>query len=196
MIEANDLSNGDLQILDAFQDSEANLAFQGLKRKLGIHQESLSRALRRLEDDELLVHTQSGYRLTRRGSELARKLGKDEPHPHKVLETYLPSNISASEVASRMKNTWFSNLRWLGYAETKEGTVLSWLAEDGNTQVTARFDGPHLVVEVKSEIEDKLDIGIRFAHELTARIIREYHQITQRQDAPLIQRAVPTTKLS
>ena len=44
MQDANDLDlrSGDWQVLDAFHDPVSILAFQGLKRKLGLHQETLS----------------------------------------------------------------------------------------------------------------------------------------------------------
>src|SRR6266702_4257168 len=43
-------------------ESDSTYTFQGLKRRLGLHQEKLTRILRRLEDDNLVAKTEEGYR--------------------------------------------------------------------------------------------------------------------------------------
>ena len=182
-----DLRNGDWQVLDAFQD-QSNLAFQGLKRKLGMHQETLSRALRRLESDHLVERTEDGYRLTQRGSEIINVSIQPEPTRTQVLETYLPTDVSASEVVSRLKYSWFSTLRWLGYSEKNNEALLTWVTEDGNTQVRARFRGNHLSIEIAPDSSEKYNGAIKSAHELIARIIREYRFVMAHlQNAPIPQ---------
>jgi DNA-binding HxlR family transcriptional regulator len=180
--DANDLDlrNGDWQVLDAFHDQQSNLAFQGLKRKLGMHQETLSRSLHRLESDHLVERTEDGYRLTQRGSEIINVSTRPEPFKRtQVLETYLPTDVSASEVISRLKYSWFSTLRWLGYSENKNEALLTWVTEDGSTQVRARFNGNHLSIEIAPDSNDKSNLAIKSAHELIARIIREYRMVME-----------------
>src|SRR2546427_10701226 len=46
------------------RDPSSQVAFQGIRRRLGIHPEQLSRALHRLADDGLVEHTEHGYRAT------------------------------------------------------------------------------------------------------------------------------------
>jgi hypothetical protein len=129
-----DLRNADLQVLDAFQN-QSSLAFQGLKRKLGMHQETLSRALHRLESDQLVERTQDGYRLTPRGSRIINvPIRGASIKGNKILETYLPTDVPASEVISRLKYSWFSMLRWLGYSENNDEVILTWVSEDGSTR--------------------------------------------------------------
>ena len=174
-----DLSSGDWQVLDAFQDLQSNLAFQGLKRKLGMHQETLSRALHRLESDHLVERTEDGYRLTRRGSEILNvTLRAESKKGNKVLETYLPTDVPTSEVISRLKYSWFSTLRWLGYSENENESILTWLTEDGSTQVRACFKGNRLLIEIVPDSE-KSNLAIKSAHELISRIIREYRSVVE-----------------
>jgi len=178
--DANDLDlrNGDWQVLDAFHEPVSSLAFQGLKRKLGMHQETLSRALRRLESDNLVERTEDGYRLTQRGSEIIHV--RDQPTKRsKILETYLPSDVPSSDVISRLKYSWFSTLRWLGSSGNNNESVLTWVTEDGSTQVRARFEGNRLSIEIGPENGETSNLAIKSAHELAARIIREYRMITE-----------------
>jgi len=175
-----DLRSGDWQVLDAFLDQESSLAFQGLKRRLGMHQETLSRALHRLESDNLVERTEDGYRLTQRGSEITHvPMDSQLSKRSKVLETYLPSDVSSSEVISRLKYSWFSTLRWLGYSTNNNEVLLTWVTEDGSTQVRARFEGNRLSIEIDPENHDNSNLAIKSAHELAARIIREYRTITE-----------------
>jgi DNA-binding MarR family transcriptional regulator len=177
-----DLRDGDWQVLDAFQDPQANLAFQGLKRKLGMHQETLSRALHRLEDDQLVERTDDGYRLTDRGSEVLDVSIRGTAKTSRILETYLPSDISTADVISKLKYSWFSTLRWLGHSENNREAVLVWVTEDGATQVIARFQGNHLLIEIDAADGEKSNVAIKSAYELVARIIREYRVITGHVD--------------
>jgi len=75
---------------------------------------------------------------------------------------------------SRLKYSWFSTLRWLGYAETKDETTLNWVSEDGISKVIARFKGKRLVIEIENNEYVLSDSAIKFAHELLARITKEY----------------------
>jgi len=171
-----DLRSTDWHVLDAF-DSQSDFGFQGLKRKLGIHQETLSRALHRLEDDQLIEHTTDGYRLTPQGSAIVKRPNSTS-QMHGILETYLPSDISISDLISRLKYSWFSTLRWLGYAETKDETTLNWVSEDGISKVIARFKGKRLVIEIENNEYVLSNSAIKFAHELLARITKEYTHMT------------------
>jgi len=174
--EEYDLRSTDWHVLDAF-DSQSDFGFQGLKRKLGIHQETLSRALHRLEDDRLIEHTTDGYRLTPQGSAIVKRPNAPSQR-HGILETYLPSDISISDLISRLKYSWFGTLRWLGYAETKDETTLNWVTEDGTTKVIARFKGKRLAIEIEHNEYELSDSAIKFAHELLSRITKEYTHMT------------------
>src|SRR5947209_9720163 len=63
----DDLRDHDREVLEFLShDPDSQVAFQGLRRRLGIHPEQLSRALHRLADSELVERTDLGYRVSRR----------------------------------------------------------------------------------------------------------------------------------
>ena len=55
----------DDRVLVALEEMNGRIAFSGLRRTLGAHPESLSRALRRLEREGLIERSEQGYRSTR-----------------------------------------------------------------------------------------------------------------------------------
>lgn len=173
MQQIEDLRDNDLQILDTFPDLESSYAFQGLKRKLGMHQETLSRALHRLEQEELIEHTLDGYRLTPRGSAVLKRKCGNSATSYTILDTYLPSKASPSELVSGLKSSWFGAFRWLGYRETRAGPVLTWMTEDGDLQIRARFHENRLLIETDAENGNIPQTTIKFAYELISRITKE-----------------------
>ena len=52
------------------QETRSNYSFKGLIRKLNLHQQSLTRALIRLEDLKLIEKSNIGYKLTKNGESL------------------------------------------------------------------------------------------------------------------------------
>ncbi|MGI0049673.1 MAG: MarR family transcriptional regulator, partial [Nitrososphaera sp.] len=67
-----DFHNNDNKILSVLNEAGSNYSFKGLMRKLGLHQQSLSRALHRLEEMGLVERSPVGYRLSRDGSAVSR----------------------------------------------------------------------------------------------------------------------------
>src|SRR6058998_752156 len=91
----DDLRDHDREVLEFLsQDPSSQVAFQGLRRRLGIHPEQLSRALHRLADDNLVEHTDLGYRVTPRAMQVLSpgSLPSEEPGVI-ILQTYLPANL-------------------------------------------------------------------------------------------------------
>ena len=95
-----DLREHDREVLEFLsQDPSSQVAFQGLRRRLGIHPEQLSRALHRLADDNLVEHTDLGYRVTPRAMQVLSpgSLPSEEPGVI-ILQTYLPANLDLSVI--------------------------------------------------------------------------------------------------
>src|SRR5918997_2209876 len=67
-LSATDFHNNDNKILALLNEDGSNYSFKGLMRKLSLHQQSLSRALRRLEEMELVEKSPLGYRLSKAGA--------------------------------------------------------------------------------------------------------------------------------
>lgn len=133
------------------REGEARVAFQGLRRRLELHQEALARTLRRLERDGLVAHDDKGYKLTEQGFAALRGLalhhGRREVLP--VLQAVLPPQVTAESVAEHLAHRWFRGLRWYGQSEAPGETTLTWLAEPGNGLVRVRVTGGTLSLEVE-----------------------------------------------
>lgn len=133
------------------REGEARVAFQGLRRRLELHQEALSRTLRRLERNGLVAHDQKGYHLTEqgfaalRGMPLQRARGEVLP----VVQAVLPPELTAEAVAEHLSQRWFRGLRWYGQVEAPGETVLTWLAEPGNAMVRVRITGATMSLEIE-----------------------------------------------
>jgi hypothetical protein len=129
------------EVLSALsEDAKATYSFQGLRRKLGLHQEMLSRTLDRLEEQELVEKTNDGYRIST-SIETIRSAEGDEVAPieRQVITAGLPVTADIDLILNALKGRWFSEFRWLGYSETESELILSWITEDGRIQIRAKI---------------------------------------------------------
>lgn len=149
-------------------------SFDGLKRLLGVHQEMLSRVLGRLEDEGLLEKAADGYRLTVKGSELLpRALNSAAPRVS-VVQSLLPQDIYMERIVSGLKGRWFGSLRWLGYSQNDEGTVLKWITEEDGIQIEAKFTDTYLSIDAKVPDGGEVSRAVKASHQLLAYISRLY----------------------
>src|SRR6266446_3341528 len=128
--EESNLTPRDTGVLQTVMEEGLTVfTFDGLKRLTGLHQEKLSRIIDRLEEEGLLEKVDEGYRITRRGNEtIPRPLGSSlQPIP--IVQSLLPRDVDLQQVISGLKGGWCRGLRWLGYTQSDEGTVLKWMAE-------------------------------------------------------------------
>jgi hypothetical protein len=154
--------------------------FEGLRRKLGTHSETLSRILHRLEDQMILEKTPEGYHVTHKGKEmigvkpLASASRSPPPTQHRVaiLRTLLPYGRGSSEVVSGLKGRWFGPLRWLGYSEDERGTTMKWVTGDGAVQIDAIFSEGELTIEGNVREGKDLTDAIRASYQLVGHLSR------------------------
>ena len=130
--EMQDLRESDREVLELLRNEPASaVGFQGLKRRLHLHPEKLSRALRRLERDDLVEKTDLGYRIGERARDLLTPTAMKPAIPSvPILQTFLPPEVDLQELATYLRGKWFGPLRWYGLMETPEELTLSWLSED------------------------------------------------------------------
>jgi DNA-binding transcriptional ArsR family regulator len=158
--------------------------FDGMKRRLGVHPETLSRVLSRLEDQGIIEKQNDGYRVK---SE-ARKALNSQPMSNRepgvpLLQTLLPSGIAIKEMVTNLKGKWFGALRWLGYAEGGEAIILKWITEDGEIQVDAAFSEGSLSIEAKMLSEENLSEALMASYRLISYIFRIYERSGRIQHA-------------
>ncbi|MGQ0537259.1 MAG: hypothetical protein ACT4PT_14445 [Methanobacteriota archaeon] len=138
-------------LAELLRECEAQVSFQGLKRRLGLHQQILARVLRRLERDGLLAKTEKGYRPTERACAAMTKRGVVAPRHETltIVHALLPPAVAAETVASTLSHRWFRGLRWYGASEAPGETTLTWLSEPSGTAVRVRISGGALSLEVE-----------------------------------------------
>jgi len=136
--------------------ASAQVSFQGLRRSLQVHQQSLSRVLRRLVRSGLVAKGSSGYRLTDQGSAIVRlrQSSRGTPEVVTVVEALLPPDVGPEEVSALLAQRWFQGLRWYGMTTGPLETTLSWQGEPDRSVVRLRVNGHRVVLEAEASPQD------------------------------------------
>lgn len=174
-LSINDFHNNDTKILSFLnQETGANYSFKGLLRKLNLHQQSLTRALSRLEQMGLIEKSSLGYKLSKNGesimtlsikSNLEKRGGVLEEGGEvegrkkngyvQLLQTYVPIDIKPDEIVHALIGKWFNNLRWIGMIESETGEyMLQWINDNNTFQIILRVISKYLIIETNA-ISDK-----------------------------------------
>ena len=178
----DDLRDHDREVLEFLShDPDSQVAFQGLRRRLGIHPEQLSRALHRLADSELVERTDLGYRVSRRA------LGFLSPGSLKpavptatILQTSLPAHVDLRGLVAALRGTWIGPLRWYGFSEADEGLRLGWALEDDTIGIEILVRPGQLTMSAKVDSPSRLDEATRLGYELFHHVSREISSNTDR----------------
>ena len=139
------------------RESDARVSFQGLRRQLGLHQQILTRTLRRLEGAGLVAREgRGGYLLTDLGARALRDRLDRAPGPRTatLAQALLPPHVSGREVASQLARRWFGGLRWYGQSEGPSETSLHWVVEPGRQRVTLRVSEGAVALEADLPPQD------------------------------------------
>ena len=144
------LDERDLPLLaELAHEWDARVTFQGLRRRLGVHQQALARALRRLEGDGLVARSPEGYHLTELG--FSALWGHARPRPprdtYTLLQALLPPHTDDEAVARRLARRWTGPLRWYGEARNPGETTLAWLLDPSDALLKVRIAGGALAIE-------------------------------------------------
>jgi len=171
---ASSVGDRDSDILAFLSEEEFTFfTFEGLKRRLGLHPETLSRILNRLEQEGIVKKSSEGYKVTR---EIAKHLKLHQTNNAEsrvsLLQTYLPSDIPVQQLISSLRGKWFGLLRWLGLSETNESITLKWITEDGDIQIDAKITETQLNIEAKFLHHTNLNRALKAAYQLMAYIGR------------------------
>jgi DNA-binding MarR family transcriptional regulator len=150
-LSITDFRTNDNKILSLLnqEDGSNYYSFKGLMRKLHIHQQSLTRALSRLQDlgmiEKSTVH--SGYKLTKKGeSMLPKGISRDLDGKG---NTYSQLILTYSLIGR-----WFNNFRWVSLIEGGTGYALQWVNEDNSFQVSLKIVSDYIIIETNA-VSDK-----------------------------------------
>jgi hypothetical protein len=163
-----------LQVI--IEESLTNFIFDGIKRKTGMHQETLSRTLARLEHSGIITKTSEGYAVTDNAKEhFPIALGYSSSSIHvPLIQTILPQDVDLECILSGLQGKWFGTLRWFGRSKTESNITLKWLTEDGKVQIEALFSDSSLSIEGKLQNNKDLSNAIKASHQLMEQIIKLY----------------------
>jgi len=172
---AFNLREHDREVLEFLStDPTSHVAFQGLRRRLGIHPEQLSRALHRLADDGLVERTEHGYRATAKAlTVLSPDALTHVPEGLVVLETYLPADVEVASLVNALHGRWFGPLRWFGFSEDGGGVRLWWSTEDNAIQLEVHLQEGQLRLLAHIATRNRLDEAARHAYVLFEHLSRE-----------------------
>ena len=163
--EFNERDTNVLHIID--EEDLSSFTFEGLKRRLGMHPETLSRVLYRLADEGILEKGVEGYTVTSKAKELLKSHSLVSRVPTVcLLQTLLPPDVPIQNVVSMLKGKWFGILRWLGSSESREGVVLKWITEDSGFIISAVFSLGQLNIDAKMLLEKDLNVALKASYQL------------------------------
>ena len=173
--ELEDLREHDRVVLEFLsRDPSSLVGFAGLRRRLRIHPEQLSRALQRLARDDLISRTDLGYRISPKGASILSPGALErEPEGVPVLQAYLPGDVDLRFLVQALKGAWVGPLRWYGLSESPGELRLCWATEDDGIRLDARLRLGSLSIHAAVETAERLDEAARLGHQLFQHIARE-----------------------
>ena len=165
------LSERDADVLALIETEDfAVFTFDGLKRRTGLHSETLSRILSRLEEEGIVKKGPEGYRVTPKITKLKLHQTRTEQPTTPLIQTFLPSDLMTQQLILALKGKWFGLLRWLGISENSQGVTLKWVTEDGGIQIAANIQGTALNIEAKFLTNSNLNLALKASYQLMANI--------------------------
>ncbi|MCI4352929.1 MAG: GntR family transcriptional regulator [Thermoplasmata archaeon] len=165
----------DDRILLTLQGLHGRMAFNGLRRKLGAHPESLARALRRLEREGLVERADGGYRSL---GEPARDQNALASELRPIARVELPRDLDEATIIGRLAGRWFGSLRWVGVVEQPGRRLLAWARRDGFGQVLLGVHRGILRVYVPDSTESEEAVEAEaLAYELLVQAVAVVHPV-------------------
>ncbi|HVB12231.1 MAG TPA: MarR family transcriptional regulator [Nitrososphaerales archaeon] len=168
-------------ILKAIGDDVAaqNLSFQGIRRKLGLHQETLSRALHRLQRDGYVERLEHAYRISQKGLTVTQTqprlrggLEGSDPYSVTLLQAVLPQDLNVNALVDSLSYKWFGNLRWLGSTQSPNSSTLSWMTSETGLKISVRIKDDALSIETYPRDSNSISDATRSAFELFDHVSR------------------------
>ncbi len=165
------LSERDADILSVIETEDfAIFTFDGLKRRTGLHPETLSRILSRLEEEGIIKKEHEGYRVTPKITQMKLHPMQKETPATPLIQTFLPSDLMTQQLILNLKGKWFGLLRWFGITENSQGVILKWITEDGGIQIAANIQGTALNIEAKFLTNNNVDVALKASYQLMSLI--------------------------
>lgn len=142
-----DLRDRERTVLDELARAHGGrVAFQALRRRLGLHPQALTRTLRSLESGGWIQRDDLGYRTTAANLNTSDLPATAERVP--VFAALLPPHLAPAQVVAKLRQRWFQGLRWFGVAETPSESVLTWTTDADGRPIRLRVSRNMIGVEL------------------------------------------------
>jgi DNA-binding transcriptional ArsR family regulator len=181
--EETEFDDRELEVLRFLSNEQnAHYSFQGLRRRLGLHQETLTRTLKRLEDAHAIERSPDGYSLKSSVASYSFNVQTNQPVPKPIIDAYLPSEIDVTILFQKLRGRWFSNFRWLGYSRDGEQLAMTWISEDGQIELQARIMGGKITIAADSLVNAQDSGHVAAAYQLFDHVSKIAEEIVRRQN--------------
>lgn len=181
-IEESELDEREREVLKfLLSEQNAYYSFQGLRRRLGFHQETLARTLKRLEEARAIERSPQGYKVRSSGTSYSFNVHTNQTISKPIIDAYLPSEIDVTVLFQKLKGRWFSNFRWLGYSRDGDQLAMSWISEDGQMQLQARIGGGKIVIAADSLVNNEESGQVAAAYQLFEHVSKIAEEIVHQQ---------------
>jgi predicted transcriptional regulator len=191
-IAINDVRNNDKKILSLLRkEMWSTYSFKALQRKLNIHQQSLSRALNRLLDLNLIEKTSSGYKLvegsaynfnqTLEDNSLNEEIEIDKSKKlrkyKQLIQIYMPVKGNIEPIVDHLTGKWFGKLRWFGMIKKDTGFRLEWIVVDKNSnnkifQININILSEYIIVESDAVSDSEKVEAMYYSNRIIEEIIK------------------------
>ena len=183
--EEFDLDDREIEVLKLLSSEQnAHFSFQGLRRRLGLHQETLTRTLKRLEDARAIERSPDGYTLKNPGSNFSLTVRTSAPNSKPIVEAYLPAQVDVTVLFQRLRGRWFGNFRWLGYSHDGNSLSMSWISEDGRVELQAKINTDKITIGADTHGNYNQSEQMAAAYQLFDHITKVAEEMVQTTNNP------------
>jgi DNA-binding Lrp family transcriptional regulator len=160
----------DDRIIALLGSNPGHLAFNGLRRALQAHPESLQRALRRLERGGVVRRDPIGYSLADLGRAPTPAVRPTPAREVAVVE--LPPGTGVEEFLGRLAGRWVGSLRWVGLLDDPSDPRLVWAVPGMEGRVVAAVREGRLRISVEASGTPPPPLLLDAAHDLVVFAVR------------------------
>lgn len=161
--ELHDNDNKILLLLKSNGNGNSSYTFNGLVRELNIHQQSISRSIKRLIDLGLIEQIKNyGFRLTKLGQHLGvttASITSNSNHRRYNQLAYLEMHITKFDIESitlKLEGKWFENLRWVGKINDSGASILRWKRYDNTFGINVTIMQNSLLIESDASLQKEI----------------------------------------
>ena len=184
-ISVNDLRQSDIDILEILFDNGdettiATFTFNGLKIRSNLHQEILSRSLKRLKELGLIDKTKLGYNFNKKEKFIFSKLKSisngarnSQTKYTQIIHVTVPFQISNEQIVQKIVGKYFGNLRWIGIIQNIKGYQLKWKDIENFIEIVVYLSNNNIIIETNDD--NLLNISKAFSY--STRIIESIGNI-------------------